>query len=196
MKRTIDIVVALCAIAALALPLLVAAAVAALASHGPVFFGATRVGCGGRPFRMHKWRTMSVGMPGPGITRADDPRITRCGRFLRRTRIDELPQFWNVLVGDMSLVGPRPEDPRFVDTGDPVWQQVLSVRPGMTGPAQLEYADREQALLGAEDPERDYRERVLPAKLRADLAYVRSKTLRGDLALLRRTLSQVIGARG
>jgi lipopolysaccharide/colanic/teichoic acid biosynthesis glycosyltransferase len=121
-----------------------------------------------------------------------DPRVTRFGRILRKSSLDELPQLFNVLKGEMSLVGPRPEDPKFVERNDAAWRRVLAVRPGLTGPAQLEFAGREEAHLGA-DPERDYRERVLPAKLRADLDYVAGNTLDGDLVILVRTAFRVLG---
>jgi lipopolysaccharide/colanic/teichoic acid biosynthesis glycosyltransferase len=187
MKRAFDLVVALAGLAAL-LPLLAAVAlVVRFGSEGPVLFHAERVGRGGRRFRMHKFRTMSADAAGPAITAASDARVTRAGRVLRRLHLDELPQLWNVLVGEMSLVGPRPEDPRFVDAGDEAWRRVLSVRPGMTGASQLVFARRERDLVGSGDPERDYRERVLPAKLRADAAYVEGRSFAGDLTLLART---------
>jgi lipopolysaccharide/colanic/teichoic acid biosynthesis glycosyltransferase len=192
MKRVLDAALALTGIAVFATvlaPLLVLIAVAVkLESRGPVLFAAERVGRAGRRFRMRKFRTMRVDAGGPRVTTAEDPRVTRVGRLLRRTHFDEAPQLWNVLVGDMSLVGPRPEDPRFVDEGDPAQRRVLSVRPGITGPSQLAFAGREGALLGREDPERDYRERVLPAKLAADAAYVERRSFAGDLAILARTL--------
>ena len=187
MKRALDLVAAVVALAALAAPILLVALLVKLDSRGPAFFHAPRAGRGGHVFSIHKFRTMTDAAAGTALTTADDARVTRLGRALRRARIDEWPQLWNVLVGEMSLVGPRPEDPRFVDADDPEWRRVLSVRPGITGPAQIAFADREQALLGESDPERDYRERVLPAKLRADLEYVETRTLRGDLVLLLRT---------
>ena len=119
---------------------------------------------------------------------AKDPRVTAVGGALRATRLDELPQLWNVLVGEMSLVGPRPEDPRFVDASEPAWRRVLSVRPGITGPSQLAFAGREQDLLDPADPERAYRDRVLPAKLAADVSYVETRSFAKDVALLVRTL--------
>jgi lipopolysaccharide/colanic/teichoic acid biosynthesis glycosyltransferase len=195
MKRAFDVAASLVALAVLALPMLFVAVCVRLGSRGPALHHATRAGRGGRPFRLHKFRTMTDGAAGPAITAADDPRVTRLGRFLRRTRVDELPQLWNVLAGDMSLVGPRPEDPRFVDAGDPAWHRVLSVRPGLTGAAQLEFAGREETLVGAADPERGYRDRVLPAKLRADAAYVDGRTFGGDLALLARTALLVVAGK-
>ncbi|MFZ1405869.1 MAG: sugar transferase [Anaerolineae bacterium] len=141
-----------------------------LTSPGPVFYRAVRVGQDGRPFRLYKFRSMIVGTDrqGPGITATGDPRITRVGRFLRRAKLDELPQLINVLLGDMSLVGPRPEDPRYVAFYTPEQRRVLSVRPGITSPASLAYRHEEQLLAG-EDWETHYRTRVLPDKLALDL---------------------------
>jgi lipopolysaccharide/colanic/teichoic acid biosynthesis glycosyltransferase len=187
MKRALDVAVALAGLAVLAPLLVVVAAAVALESRGPALFNAVRVGRDGRRFRMRKFRTMTVDADGPRITTADDARVTRLGRVLRATHLDEVPQLWNVLVGEMSLVGPRPEDPAFVDADDPAWRRVLSVRPGITGPAQLRFSRREQDALGAADPERDYRERVLPEKLRADVEYVERRTFVGDVLLLLRT---------
>ena len=196
MKRTFDVCASLLGIAALAAPSLLVAVAVKLSSRGPVLHRAARVGRGGRRFDALKFRTMRAGAGGPAVTTADDARVTRLGRVLRRTRVDEWPQLWNVLVGDMSLVGPRPEDPRFVDEADPAWRLVLAVRPGITGPTQLAFADLEQAALSAADPERDYRERVLPAKLRSDAEYVERRTFGGDLALLARTGLRALGLGG
>jgi len=192
MKRAFDLLLSLVLLALLAAPMLAVALFVKLGSRGPVLFHATRAGRGGRPFRLHKFRTMTDAAEGPAITALGDARVTRVGRLLRRTRIDELPQLWNVVTGEMSLVGPRPEDPRFVDADDPAWQRVLSVRPGLTGAAQLQFAGREEGLLGDGDPERGYRERVLPAKLRVDVEYVDGRTFPGDLGLLARTALFVV----
>jgi lipopolysaccharide/colanic/teichoic acid biosynthesis glycosyltransferase len=193
MKRAFDVALSLVGIVLLLVPSILVAAAVKLGSRGPVLYRAPRVGRGGRTFRMLKFRTMADGAPGPRVATAGDPRVTSVGRILRTARIDEWPQLWNVLAGDMSLVGPRPEDPRFVDADDAAWSRVLSVRPGIAGPTQLAFADRETELLGAADPERDYRERVLPAKLRSDVAYVDGRSLGGDVAILARTL---LGRRG
>jgi lipopolysaccharide/colanic/teichoic acid biosynthesis glycosyltransferase len=193
-KRALDVAVAIAGLVALAPAFAVIGLLVKLDSRGRALFRAPRVGRHGRIFLMLKFRTMTAGITGPAITTSADARVTRFGAFLRRTRLDEMPQLWNVLVGEMSLVGPRPEDPRFAEAADATWQRVLSVRPGITGPAQLEFADREQRLLG-EDPERDYRERVLPAKLRVDAAYVDARSFAGDLRLLFRTALRVAGAR-
>src|SRR5205085_11316147 len=129
---------------------------------------------------------------GPGITTRDDPRVTRIGAILRRFRLDELPQLVNVLRGEMSLVGPRPEDPRYVDFDDPLHRRVFTARPGITGLAQLEFHDEARLLVG-DDPERRYREVVLPAKLAIDARYLDDPSVRRDLVILGRTIGAILG---
>jgi lipopolysaccharide/colanic/teichoic acid biosynthesis glycosyltransferase len=184
-KRALDVGVAALLLIATS-PVLAAATVAILVtSGGPVLHRARRVGQGGREFAMYKLRTMRPGA-GPAITASGDPRITPLGSLLRRTRVDELPQLVNVLRGDMSLVGPRPEDPRFVALYTAEQRAVLSVPPGLTGPAQLFYR-REEEMLPPGDPETAYVREIMPAKLGIDLAYVRERTFWGDVAILART---------
>lgn len=193
-KRLFDLVGAAVALLLLS-PLLLAAALAVkLDSPGPVFFRQQRVGRGGVPFRIHKFRTMREGAPGLQITVGDDPRITRVGRWLRRTRIDELPQFIDVLQGTMSLVGPRPEVPRYVEFYPPeLRERVLSVRPGITDPVSLAYADESELLARAADPEREYVEVLLPRKLQAAAAYAERATLWTDLGVLLRSVGVLLG---
>ena len=159
-------------------------------SPGPVFFGQERVGRGGRNFRILKFRTMVADAERRGlhITAGGDPRITSVGRFLRHYKMDELPQLWNVLVGDMSLVGPRPEVAKYVALYSPEQRRVLEVRPGITDPASLAYRHEEALLARAADPERFYIETVMPAKLRINLDYINHRTFVRDLAVLLRTL--------
>jgi lipopolysaccharide/colanic/teichoic acid biosynthesis glycosyltransferase len=201
--------VALVALIVLA-PLIVALAIAVrLTSRGPAFHRAERFGPSGK-FRLHKLRTMErdAAARGPGITAAGDSRVTRLGRFLRRTKLDELPQLWDVVRGEMALVGPRPEDPRYVDLSDPLHREVFAVRPGITGPTALEYRDEETLLAAAaldaaradgrtaatdDDLDRAYRETILPAKLAMDAEYIRSRSAGGDLAILGRTIGHVLG---
>jgi lipopolysaccharide/colanic/teichoic acid biosynthesis glycosyltransferase len=190
-KRVFDLVGAALALLLLAPLLLVLAAWVRLDSPGPVFFRQERVGRFGRPFRIHKFRTMVADAParGPAITIGADPRITRAGVWLRRTKLDELPQLIDVLRGDMSLVGPRPEVPHYAE----LWpadlrERVLSVRPGITDPVSLKLADENELLARAADPEREYVEILLPAKARAAAAYAEQATLWTDLQLLARTL--------
>ncbi len=176
-----------------------------LDSPGPVLFRQVRVGRHGRPFRIHKFRTMvhraDTGNPSgadqTAITTASDPRITRAGRVLRRHKLDELPQLWDVLVGSMSLVGPRPEVPRYVALYPPgLRQHLLAVRPGLTDPASLAFADENERLARAVDSEREYVEVVLPAKLELSAAYLRRRSAWGDLRLLAQTVSRLITGAG
>jgi FlaA1/EpsC-like NDP-sugar epimerase/lipopolysaccharide/colanic/teichoic acid biosynthesis glycosyltransferase len=175
------------------LPVAVVVAVAvALDSSGPIVYGARRVGRGGREFTMWKFRSMARGADslGPAVTGSFDYRITRVGAFLRRTKLDELPQLVNVLAGQMSLVGPRPEAPRYVELWRPEEREVLSVRPGVTGPTQIAYIAEEELLAG--DPNAAYESELLHAKLAVDLDYVRRFSLRRDLVILWKTLSSIL----
>lgn len=189
LKRTFDVAFSAGALLVL-LPLLLAVAVwIKLDSPGPVFFRQVRVGRGGREFAILKFRTMRNDAELHGqLTVGADKRITRSGAWLRKYKVDELPQFFNVLVGQMSIVGPRPEVPRYVAMYRPATREtVLSVRPGITDLASIEYRD-ENALLGASsDPERTYVEQVMPAKLELCERYVRERSFVGDLAIIGRT---------
>ncbi|MBI5259539.1 MAG: sugar transferase [Burkholderiales bacterium] len=190
-KRLFDLMVALLALLLLAPVLLAIGLAVRLDSPGPVFFRQERVGRQGRLFRIHKFRTMASDAParGPAVTVGRDARITRIGHVLRHYRLDELPQFIDVLRGDMSLVGPRPEVPRYVAHYPPgLREQVLSVRPGITDPASLAYLDEAGLLAAAADPEREYIEVILPRKLRAQADYAARATLASDLRVLLRTL--------
>jgi lipopolysaccharide/colanic/teichoic acid biosynthesis glycosyltransferase len=191
-KRAVDVTVSGLLFALLSPLIAVLAVLVRVTSPGPALHRARRVGQSGREFTMYKLRTMRRhGAAGPAITGRDDPRVTSLGRALRRTRLDELPQLWNVLRGDMSLVGPRPEDPRFVARYTPEQREVLSVRPGITGPAQLAYRDEER-LLPTEEPEGTYLRDIMPAKLAIDLAYVRRRSVLGDLLILGRTIGAAV----
>jgi lipopolysaccharide/colanic/teichoic acid biosynthesis glycosyltransferase len=175
-------------------PLLVAIAVwLRIDSAGPILFRARRIGQAGRPFTAWKFRTMAwrPRNGGPAISADADTRVTRAGRVLRRTRADELPQLWNVVRGEMRIVGPRPEDPRFLDGADEDQRAILGERPGITGLAQLVFAD-EARLLG-DDPETAYRSIVLPRKILVDLAYVRHRSTLLDLRILTATALLVAG---
>src|SRR5215813_3645517 len=154
----------------------------------PIFFTQVRVGRGGKPFRIWKFRTMRAGAAGCAITAAGDSRITRVGGLLRKCKLDELPQLLNVLRGEMSLVGPRPEVPEYVQPAVPVWQAVLQVRPGITDVASLLYRDEERILGVSRNPNELYRDRVLPAKLLLNLAYLRSRSFGRDLRLILLTI--------
>ena len=191
-KRAFDLVFS-AAVLLLLSPLLLAVAVwIRLDSRGPVFFRQLRVGRHGREFRILKFRTMHVDAPsrGPQITVGRDPRITRSGHLLRKYKVDEFPQFINVLVGDMSVVGPRPEVPRYVAMYPPATRElVLSVRPGITDLASIEYRDENDLLGRSADPERTYVEQVMPAKLAFCERYVRERSFAGDLGIIGRTFA-------
>ena len=195
-KRLFDLVVATLALAVLS-PLLLAVALRIkLDSPGPVFFRQVRVGRHGVPFRIHKFRTMAHGAPGLEITVGADPRITRAGAWLRRTRIDELPQFIDVLQGTMSLVGPRPEVPRYVAHYPPgLRERALAVRPGITDPASLAFIDEGALLAQAADPEAEYVRVILPRKLRLAADYAERAGLHTDLTVLWRTLGVLLRRR-
>ena len=188
-KRAFDIIVSAAALLWL-WPLLLAIALwVRLDSPGPALYRQVRVGRHGVPFRIRKFRTMAVGAGGLPLTVGADPRITRAGRVLRRTRLDELPQLLDVLQGTMSLVGPRPEVPRYMDAAPPALKaRVLSVRPGLTDPVAVAHLDEATLLAQADDPERLYRETLLPAKLQAAAAYAEQATLATDLRVMVQTL--------
>jgi lipopolysaccharide/colanic/teichoic acid biosynthesis glycosyltransferase len=167
-----------------------------LDSPGPVFFRGRRVGRNGCLFDIYKFRSMVVDADrkGPGITTAGDPRITRVGNTLRRTKLDELPQLINVVRGEMSLVGPRPEDARYVALYTSEQRRVLSVRPGITSPASLRFRQEEDLLRG-EGWRRVYREQVLPAKLQIELDYLERASLWRDLGILVQTVLALVPRR-
>jgi len=190
-KGGLDLGLAVAGLVVLAPLLLLVGIVVRLDSPGPALFAQERIGRGGRPFRMWKYRTMVHGAErlGPGITVAEDQRVTRVGRWLRQTKLDELPQLLNVLLGDMSLVGPRPELGHYVALYSPEERAVLALRPGITDPATLAFRHEEELLAHAEDPERHYRDVVMPEKLALNLEYARRATVLTDLAVLVRTVA-------
>jgi lipopolysaccharide/colanic/teichoic acid biosynthesis glycosyltransferase len=194
-KRAFDLVVAALGLL-LAAPLLALVALAIKGdTPGPVLFRQERVGRGGRTFRIHKFRTMvdDASARGPALTIGADARITRVGRFLRRSKLDELPQLFDVLAGTMSLVGPRPELPRYVALYPAALRdKVLAVRPGITDPVSLAFADESALLARSADPEREYVEVILPRKLNAAAEYAAHATLATDLVVIARTLRLVL----
>jgi lipopolysaccharide/colanic/teichoic acid biosynthesis glycosyltransferase len=195
-KRVFDIVCAGLGLMLLAPVLAAIAAWIKLDSPGPVFFRQERVGRYGVPFRIHKFRTMTYApvASGPQITVGADARITRAGAWLRRLKLDELPQLIDVLLGRMSVVGPRPEVPRYVAIYPPeLREKVLSVRPGITDFASLQFRDESSLLARADDPEREYVEVVMPAKLKLAAQYVDQATLATDLRLIGLTLKAIWG---
>jgi len=194
MKRPFDLGVALAGLVMTSPLLVVAAVLVRLDSSGPSFYRGVRVGRDGRPFHIYKLRTMRDGadVQGPAITGAGDPRTTAVGRLLRRTKLDEVPQLLNVVRGEMSLVGPRPEHPEFLKHYTDEQREVLSVRPGITGPGSLAFIEEEE-MLSVGDPVAQYVDTILPQKLALDLQYVRTASFSGDLKILARTVRLVLG---
>lgn len=194
-KRLFDLLVSLLALLVLA-PLFAAVALAIrLESAGPVLFRQERVGLHGRIFRIHKFRTMVADAEsrGPQLTAGNDPRITRVGAFLRRHKLDELPQLLDVVRGDMSIVGPRPEVPRYVALYPPEMRDiVLSVRPGITDTASVAYRDESAQLARAGNTEQLYVSEIMPQKLRMCVEYVRTRSLPGDLKIVLCTLAALL----
>jgi lipopolysaccharide/colanic/teichoic acid biosynthesis glycosyltransferase len=190
-KRSLDVVVAALALAVLTPLFLLIALLIVMDSRGPVFYRAARAGYRGRPLRMLKFRKMHVDAAGAGLTLAEDERLTRVGAWLARTKLDELPQLWHVLRGEMSLVGPRPEAPDCVRRFAADYALILSVRPGITGYTQLAFA-REPAILDPVDPERHYLLLLLPQKVALDRLYANRPSLRRDLLILCATILTVL----
>jgi lipopolysaccharide/colanic/teichoic acid biosynthesis glycosyltransferase len=189
--RLLDLALAL-VLALVSIPIALVVAVAVkVDSPGPVFYRCCRVGRHGRPFGMLKFRKMYDGARGPGLTASEDGRFTRVGRVLARSKLDELPQLWNVLRGEMSLVGPRPEDPSFVATRPDDFAPIQSVRPGITGLSQLAFAN-ESAILDADDRVRDYLDRILPQKMELDGFYACRRSLAMDVRILFWTVVAVV----
>lgn len=163
-------------------------------SKGPVFYRQTRVGRYGRDFRLFKFRSMRVGSDKKGLITVGghDPRITRSGYFIRKYKLDELPQLINVFIGDMSLVGPRPEVRKYVDLYTPEQRHVLDVRPGITDPASIRYRNENELLGADDDPERYYVDVILPDKLRLNLDYVAKHSFGHDLNIIFQTFAAIL----
>ncbi len=192
-KRLLDLALSALGIVLVSPLLLATAALVKITSSGPIIYRHRRVGLNGQTFEVLKFRTMvrDADKKGLSVTSATDARITTVGRWLRRSKLDELPQLWNVLKGEMSLVGPRPEVAEYVDSYSPIQRQVLSVRPGITDPAAIAYRHEEELLAGRDDLERYYREIVLPDKLNLNLAYLDRISLLYDVSLLLQTTTAI-----
>jgi lipopolysaccharide/colanic/teichoic acid biosynthesis glycosyltransferase len=192
-KRGFDITFALVGLLLLSPCFLAVWLLIKLDDSGPVFFWQTRIGKGGRPFNIIKFRTMvadSVSC-GPSITASGDKRITRSGRLLRKTKIDELPQLWNVLRGEMSFVGPRPEVPRYVAFFTAEQKRVLELSPGITDEASIEFRDEEKLLAAASDPEKYYTSHCIPRKIAINLSYAKKANIIRDVGVILRTVAVV-----
>ncbi len=186
MKRSFDIIACSIVLLVISPVLLLIAIIIKLNSSGPAFYIQTRIGKNRIEFRMIKFRSMTVDADrkGPLVTASGDSRITPIGRILRRTKLDELPELWNVLKGDMSLVGPRPEVPRYIEHYKPEWEHIFSVKPGITDLATLQFRDEEACLNGASDYEQAYIEVVLPIKMKLALEYVDKQSFWFDIKIL------------
>ena len=197
LKRLLDVTGAGLGLLALSPVFVAIALLIRLDSPGPVFFRQERVGRHGRPFLIYKFRSMRADAPrlGGQLTVGRDPRITQVGAVLRQTKLDELPQLINVLRGEMSLVGPRPEVPKYVALYTPEERQVLSVRPGITDFASIEYRSESELLAKAPDPEKVYVQEIMPHKLRLNLEYLRQQSLALDLAIIFKTIGRVVRPR-
>ena len=193
LKRALDILLSGCALIVLFVPFVLIAMAVAITSPGGAFFRQVRVGRGGKEFRLLKFRSMRPGSEAKGqiTVGGRDARITGIGYALRKTKLDELPQLWNVLVGDMSIVGPRPEVPKYVALYSEEQRQVLNVRPGITSLASIAYIDENEVLGRSADPERTYIHEVMPAKLALDLRYVNERSLGMDLSIMLRTAAKL-----
>jgi lipopolysaccharide/colanic/teichoic acid biosynthesis glycosyltransferase len=193
-KRLFDITSSLLGLLLIAPLLLLIALLVVLDSRGGVFYRQVRVGKDNRDFRLLKFRSMAQGSDRKGLLTVGgkDSRVTRTGYYLRKYKLDELPQLVNVLKGDMSLVGPRPEVRKYVSLYDENQLKVLSVRPGITDPASIAYSNENELLGSAENPEKLYIEEIMPAKLRMNLDYIRSQSFSGDVRIIGSTITKII----
>lgn len=192
-KRTFDAVAAAAGLIVLS-PVIAGIAIAIKrGSKGPLLYKGTRVGMNGEPFHMLKFRTMVVDADkiGGSSTPEDDPRITPIGKTLRKYKLDELPQLINVLKGDMSFVGPRPQVQWAVDLYSPEEREILTVRPGITDEASLKFSNEAEILKGSKDPDKDYIEKIHPEKMRLSREYVRNRSFSGDLSIIARTAGAI-----
>jgi lipopolysaccharide/colanic/teichoic acid biosynthesis glycosyltransferase len=196
-KRVLDVCLSFLGMVLLA-PVLAAIAVAVkVSSPGPALFCQVRVGRGGRPFTLYKFRSMRFGAAGPTVTPRGDFRVTRVGRLLRATKLDELPQLWNVFVGDMSLVGPRPQTLKYFETHRDGYARILRLlRPGVTDYATIKYRNEEAIVAALADPEREYVEKIIPDKLRLQHLYLSRFSLRTDLNILLQTMLAIMPVAG
>ncbi|MGA2096707.1 MAG: sugar transferase [Candidatus Acidiferrum sp.] len=197
MRRIIDVVFTLVVLPILTPLFALVMLAVVIESPGNPFYGGWRIGKGGRRFRMWKFRTMvkNADRVGTAITTRRDPRITKVGWFLRATKIDELPQFINLLVGDLTLIGPRPEAPEFVEQYTKEQREILKVKPGITGPTQLHYTVLEaETVPDGQDAERFYVEQVMDKKLRLDLEYIEKRTFFSDCRVVLETISLMVRA--
>ena len=193
-KRAFDIIASFCGLIILSPMLLIVSLAIKIDSKGPVFFKQKRVGKNNKIFEIYKFRTMVTDAEklGKQITVGNDSRITRVGTFIRKCKLDEFPQLINVLKGEMSLVGPRPEVPRYVDLYDEYQSQILLVQPGITDYASIEYRNENEILGKSENPEKTYIEEIMPTKIELNMKYIRNISLFEDIKLVIATISAII----
>lgn len=189
-KRALDFAVASLMLLVFAVPIALLVLLIKIDSPGPGFYRCRRIGFGGSEFGMLKFRKMHRDAAGGALTAADDERFTRLGRFLANTKLDEVPQLWNVITGEMSLVGPRPEDPGFVQAERDAYREICTVRPGITGLSQLAFA-KESEILDPQDSERHYVTGILPQKVRMDRFYAERRSLGMDFRIIAWTVAAV-----
>ncbi|MDO5649553.1 MAG: sugar transferase [Gallicola sp.] len=194
LKRIIDIVLSIIGIVVMAIPMIIISIAIKLNSKGPVLFRQERVGKNFQHFKINKFRTMVTDAEKKGmqITVGKDNRITSVGNFLRKSKLDEFPQLFNVLFGEMSFVGPRPEVPKYVELYDQYQKNVLKVKPGITDLASIEYRDESTVLAQSDDPEKAYIEEVLPTKLKLNMKYIKNMSVFYDFYLIMKTLLRII----
>ena len=194
LKRLIDFILSLVGLIILLPVFIVIAILIKKEDGGSIFFRQTRVGQNGKIFKIYKFRTMveNAEKLGAQITKGDDPRITKIGRILRKYKLDELLQLINVLKGEMSLVGPRPEVPKYVNAYKEKYKEILKVKPGITDFAALEYIDEERLLKGAKDPEKIYIEKILPEKIKYYEKYIKQMSFLTDLKIILKTILRIV----
>lgn len=197
LPRQVEFALALCGLIAVSPLLLVAAILIKLTSPGAVVFRQRRIGLNGKEFVIFKFRTMRVDAIGAAVTASKDSRVTFVGRILRKTKIDELPELCNVLRGEMSFVGPRPEIPQMVDLENHLWRRVLSAKPGITDPVTLRLRNEETLLaeMGAHDHEAFYKEVLQPYKLKSGILYLDQRTVKSDIKVLILTVLAIVAPR-
>lgn len=193
LKRCVDLLFSAIGLILLLPLLLILALWVRFDSPGPAFYGQIRVGQGGRDFRLWKFRSMRIGSDAKGLLTVGgrDPRITRSGYYLRKYKLDELPQLWNVFMGEMSLVGPRPEVRKYVELYNAEQQSVLNVKPGITDLASLEYFEESELLAQSPNPEKTYVEEVMPAKLKLNQRYIETQSLATDFRIIFKTVKRI-----
>jgi lipopolysaccharide/colanic/teichoic acid biosynthesis glycosyltransferase len=192
LPRSIEILIAAAGLVILSPVLVICAVLVRKSSRGEIIFRQQRMGRGGKLFTLYKFRTMAVSSDGLPITAADDSRITPGGRILRKWKLDELPELYNVLLGDMSFAGPRPEVPELVDLSDPAWNIILKARPGITDTVTLSFRNEEAVLAEVENKESFYREVVQPFKIKGYLEYLRTKNAKTDLKIIAQTIKVIL----